>query len=622
MADYEEQVLITGVKSNRHCPICTVPPNERENITKQWPLRTHEDTQAQINRQGTEKVPREDDSWVHPVQNFAWDQPLVNIHTSMTVDILHQLLKGIVMHLLQWTTDLLKGKKYQPLPKGGRKRKRLGVRHANTVVRLDHRFRRVPAFTDLHVFKHYSKVKQWTGKEQKSIVRVLLGVVTPLLQEAQAPYAIQCIRAVVDFTLLAMYYVHDDNTQRYMEQALYRLEKYMNIFRDFRPKDDDGEGHFNFAKIHALSHYTWSIRMYGTAKGVDTSYFERSHIHTMKEPYKRTNKREGFELYILYANTRYVNMIALRDSIMHLHTLAGSQADEDSQVHVNTVLAKADLTYWKWAINAREISLLRNGGLYSRYWRSAKQVQEETGVDELTDCLAVFVREMRKKQAGTASTDEDIDLREQDPAWVDDYLVAVHRTVKCWKRDGTNAMNLERQVGELIRCSPKWMCRDSWRRDFIWINEFEQGADHRRQTINGKLVSHLQLIFTVQDTQIKDPNTNKHTQYTGVIVDLLKPDKTGGPADPIHGMVEMRMWPRSTARNPRSLDRRRPFELGVLQRSAHMIPINEQDEDRWYLNPFIDWDQYNTVYDELFELHGRRAADEAFRLWRLGRPCH
>ncbi len=121
-----------------------------------------------------------------------------------------------------------------------------------------------------------------------------------------------------------MYYIHDNNTLRYIEQALYRLEKYINIFRDFRPKDDDGEGHFNFTKIYALSYYTWSIRIYRTAKGVDTSYFERSYIYIIKELYKRTNKRKGFKLYILYANTRYVNIIALWDSIIYLYTLTGS----------------------------------------------------------------------------------------------------------------------------------------------------------------------------------------------------------------------------------------------------------------------------------------------------------
>jgi prepilin-type processing-associated H-X9-DG protein len=34
MADYKEQVLITGIKKAQHYSICVVLPNERENLTK------------------------------------------------------------------------------------------------------------------------------------------------------------------------------------------------------------------------------------------------------------------------------------------------------------------------------------------------------------------------------------------------------------------------------------------------------------------------------------------------------------------------------------------------------------------------------------------------------------
>ena len=51
MIDYEEQVLITGIKKAQHYSICTVPPYERENLTKQWDDRTHKFTQQQLFRQ-------------------------------------------------------------------------------------------------------------------------------------------------------------------------------------------------------------------------------------------------------------------------------------------------------------------------------------------------------------------------------------------------------------------------------------------------------------------------------------------------------------------------------------------------------------------------------------------
>ena len=40
-----------------------------------------------------------------------------------------------------------------------------------------------------------------------------------------------CARAIVDFILLAQYKTHDDETLRYLEQALYRIDKTKVVFK-------------------------------------------------------------------------------------------------------------------------------------------------------------------------------------------------------------------------------------------------------------------------------------------------------------------------------------------------------------------------------------------------------
>ena len=94
-------MVITGVKSGQHCSICLVPSDERENLEAKWPLRTHNSTQQQIERQHAGLEAKDSKDWVHPVKNFAWRHELVNIHEAMIVDVLHQLLKEMVMHLLR-----------------------------------------------------------------------------------------------------------------------------------------------------------------------------------------------------------------------------------------------------------------------------------------------------------------------------------------------------------------------------------------------------------------------------------------------------------------------------------------------------------------------------------------
>ncbi len=47
---------------------------------------------------------------VHSMDNFTWNHSFVNIHKCMMLDILHQLLKGVVSgtHMLQWLKTIIR----------------------------------------------------------------------------------------------------------------------------------------------------------------------------------------------------------------------------------------------------------------------------------------------------------------------------------------------------------------------------------------------------------------------------------------------------------------------------------------------------------------------------------
>ena len=166
---------------------------------KQWDHRTHELTQHQTSCQWQTGLAKTDDTWVHNVENIAWKYPYLNIHSAMMVDPLHQLLKGIAMYLISWTRTLV-GDIFPAV----RKRKRQGwtVKELSGSIQLDERFRCVPPFTGLKRFSHFSEVKQWTGIEQKAIIRQLIPVIAPLLTTKE-PGAMHCAQAIVDFILLA-----------------------------------------------------------------------------------------------------------------------------------------------------------------------------------------------------------------------------------------------------------------------------------------------------------------------------------------------------------------------------------------------------------------------------------
>ena len=266
MVDYEEQVVITGIKCMRQCAICTVPPDERQHLTrKTWEPRTHASTMAQLEHQAKFNIVSSDDSWIHPIRNFAWNHYLVNIHQSMMVDILHQLLKGVVMDVVRWIKDLLT---------------EISLSQAEAMESLDRRFREVPLFTGVRHFSNFSNITQWGGDEQKAFVRQLIPAVAPLLGSHPA---LQYARAVVDFVLIAQYTTHDDETLRYMDQAIFRIDCFKWAFANYRPLNKkDGQPHFNIPKLHSITHFVDQIRLFGSAVGIDSVHFEAAYKYLVK----------------------------------------------------------------------------------------------------------------------------------------------------------------------------------------------------------------------------------------------------------------------------------------------------------------------------------------------------
>jgi hypothetical protein len=606
MADYEEQVLITGIKKAQHCSICIVPPHERENLTKRWDDRTHEHTQRQIDHQRLHRVDVSNDNWVHEVENFAWKHPYLNIHKAMMVDILHQLLKGITMHLITWIRVLISN----TLP-AVRKRKRQGrtIKESSGIMQLDERFRCVPPFTGLKRFRCFSQVKQWTGVEQKAIIRQLISVIAPLLSSKE-PGAIHCARAIVDFILIAQYKTHNDETLRYLDHALYRIDKTKVVFKALRPVDKaTGEGHFNFPKFHIMTHYTSCIRDFGAADNFDTEHSEAGHKYHVKAFYGRTNKRQGYEDQICLHNTRRINMIAMENMLFHKQTRYTTQANEDIRAQVSVPARMQNLTHIGWTVDLTQRKKLRLRGLNTHFWRTATEMASWINVEGFIDALAVFVRESRNRLDNVPVTNASIVRRESDSSWVQDFPVALHPSIRCWRRKGNNSNDLEMLTTEYVRCKPTWQGGKEWRRDYVWVQDSEAGD---MSMLDGRRVGQVKAIVTVIDDSRHD-SKGAPVYYTGAFIELLRL-KRNGQVHSVHGMVEVEDWPQMLSQNPRDIGHRCFFDMSTILRSAHVIPTGNAGV--YYINNYVDWDQYNTIFDPDFLANGTRDADRIAKQYR------
>ena len=540
--------------------------------------------------------------------NFAWKHQLVNIHGVMIVDILHQLLKGIIMNMIEWTQILIDD--ITPIKRKRRFDEAL-IEEAPIAAQLDHRFDAVPSISDLQHFSKFSKITQWSGNEQKDILRIFVPVVAPFLT-GKCPAAMLCVRAICDFATMAQYRSHDEETLRYLEHALYRIDKLKRVFGKSRPKDNEtGQPTFNFPKWHVMTHYVEHIKQFGSADGMDTSHSEAAHRYLVKAFFDRTNKKDGYLDQIAQHNTRRLNSLAMKDIELYRQSRKGNQVDKEMTVQVSSLTRALDLSSLDWSWDEEEMDQLQAVGRSYKTWREAFRVADVLHLHNFLDALAVFIRESRYKLEGVRTSNANLYRRETDSSWAGSHLISIHKGIKCWIRDGKDSSDLEALKSEIIRCAPSWMRSRNWRRDYVWVQENSAGECHgtgNSRALEGRLIGHVQLIVSIVDHARRD-SRGKHPMYSGVLLDLLRPRNNGQPNE-IHGMIEMKTWPRTHAKSPRNLNGRRFYDLSMIMRSAHLIPSGI-NSDVFYVNNYIDWDQFNTLYDEEFLAKGIRAADTA-----------
>ena len=217
------------------------------------------------------------------------------------------------------------------------------------------------------------------------MVKELVVAATSLLIQ-NGPEAIQCARAILDFTILAQYVSNDDKTLRYMEHALYRLEKTKIAFKHQWPIYSKlCRPTFNYPKFHAVTHFTQCIRDYSSAVNYDTAHSEAAYKYLLKTFYNRTNKK-NYDAQIWQHNVRHPNVIAMKAVIISKKALKTERqlvvknADKIVLAEVGRTSSLMDLDgKYMWAISNDDIDAARDLGLrdIKKQWRLASQIEKE-----------------------------------------------------------------------------------------------------------------------------------------------------------------------------------------------------------------------------------------------------
>ncbi|KAF9020540.1 hypothetical protein BDZ89DRAFT_1093680 [Hymenopellis radicata] len=157
----------------------------------------------------------------HVPKPFWAGLPHTNIHLSTTPDVLHQLYQGVLKHLISWCQSVL------------------------TEAELDRRIRCLPRALGLRHFKNgISALSQVSGTERKNMGKILLAC---LVGSPMTESGITACRAILDFIYLAQYSTHDDETLKYMDDALNTWDANKGYFLRVGPP-------FDFSDNEQLQH--------------------------------------------------------------------------------------------------------------------------------------------------------------------------------------------------------------------------------------------------------------------------------------------------------------------------------------------------------------------------------
>ncbi|KAK2629474.1 hypothetical protein QTJ16_000294 [Diplocarpon rosae] len=636
--DHEEVCLAYGIKHNRQCARCEVEYSHLQDITAAWPIRTEQNMRKRIQEQQRKKLKKEDPQWVHPIEPFFWRHLRSDMHANLAVDMLHGLQKGVFRNLVDMTIqlvhDLYPAKNYYGSLKTFTKVNRK-LRQSVGLVQLDARFNRIPRFQGLKHFNKFSQVTQWTGGEERNLIRIWIPIVTPLLSE-KAPEALAYSRALVDFILIAQSITHNESTIGYLGSALYRIDALKEAFNKYRPNTRD-DANWNTPKFHMLSHYADFIRQFGAPNGFDTEHLEAPHKFLLKEFYERTNKNDTYLDQIASHNTRANNLKAMAHRILDYSTTR-SALNVEVTVRVTRATATPLLhnyysSFGPTAAQSLQYQTLHHPEFTKRYTTSAGEAARGINLPGFLEALALFVYQERRRYQGYSIPFDYAQLCLKDSAWVADYPIVFLGAVKCWKRSGKDETDSEAMVEEILRCSQNWR-GNGVRKDFCWLQAFPRSTlsgTSRQETINpwnGTRVAQLQVVLKILDLEVelKDAAGRPPTYY-GALADVFpfrgeveNPKKwhaSLGQPDKLHGMIEVTRAQVPTALRPTKLQGRRFFRMADIYRSAHVISSYIGDEERrsniFYVNNYIDWDQYQTYYRDGWEDEGRRHADDMRR---------
>ncbi|KAL1938702.1 hypothetical protein VTO73DRAFT_11305 [Trametes versicolor] len=270
VGDYPEQCLVTGAYTG-DCPVCNCRHDGLEVYPGEHELRDLDKVLEALESIGSPSFASTcRKANIKPVQNAFWASlPYVDIFSSITPDILHQLHQGVFKHLLNWLKDVCGAEE------------------------IDARVSRLPPNHGIRIFrKGITTLSRVSGTEHKQMSRFLLGIIIDMPLpggRAVTERLLRATRGLLDFLYMAQYPSHTDDSLTALENALAAFHTNRDVFVTLGARSA-----FNIPKLHFLLHYVRFIKLFGTTDNYNTEATERLHIDFAKDAYRATNHKDEY----------------------------------------------------------------------------------------------------------------------------------------------------------------------------------------------------------------------------------------------------------------------------------------------------------------------------------------
>ena len=160
-----------------------------------------------------------------------------------------------------------------------------------------------------------------------------------------------------------------------------------------------------------MTHYTEHICKYDTADNVNTEHNEVTYKYLIKVYFNQINKQKIFQQQLLLHNTHCLNLLTIKDIILHSST-------RDSQTSHNAMTASVIKLSWVYQLKKlqsllrrSETSLIQSVKLNLKMWCSVSTLTDIFDILSLLDALTDFVKKHQNAMNSIAVSDKNSNYR-------------------------------------------------------------------------------------------------------------------------------------------------------------------------------------------------------------------